>query len=164
MGKLQESFRASSAGRWYYGREPQEQRIVAALAAALALTLVWLGLWKPIQDWKLESQNRHENAVANLEWLKLNESRLKTLPGPGEDAGKNLLRTITESARDGGLKLSRIQPDGEGGINVVLQDQPFNAVLALLSQLAENNAVVVTRASIDESGNPGRINAQVRFE
>lgn len=162
MNRIVELWQNSSLGRWYTTREPQEQRIVLLLAVLVALSLLWLGLWKPVSDWKANSQNRYRVAVSNLDWLQANRELIDTSP---QAAGGNAsLRVITETARTRGLKLSRVQPDGEGGINVVLQDQPFSAVLGLIAQLGENNGVTATRAAIDGSGTPGQVNAQIRFQ
>lgn len=162
MNAVNRWWQSSSAGRWYASREPQEQRIVAGIVLLVALSILWLGLWKPISDWKETSQNRYRVAAANLDWLKANRELVDT--SPQAEGGNASLRVITETARTRGLKLSRVQPDGEGGINVVLQEQPFNAVLGLISQLGENNGVNATRAAIDGSGSPGQVNAQIRFQ
>jgi general secretion pathway protein M len=162
MNRLTRWWQSSTPGRWYASREPQEQRIVSVLATLIAVSVLWLGLWKPVSDWKTTSQNQYRVAVANLDWLEANRDLIDTSP---QAAGGNAsLRVITETARTRGLKLSRVQPDGEGGINVVLQEQPFDAVLGLIAQLGENNGVTATRAAIDGSGTPGQVNAQIRFQ
>ncbi|MEM1436294.1 MAG: type II secretion system protein M [Pseudomonadota bacterium] len=162
MDRLMQWWQNSSPGRWYASRDAQEQRIVSVLAALVVLSVLWLGLWKPVSDWKATSENRYRVAVGNLDWLKENMSQIPT--NPQAEGGNASLRVITETARTRGLKLSRVQPDGEGGINVVLQDQPFNAVLGLIAQLGENNGVTATRAAIDGAGTPGQVNAQIRFQ
>ena len=152
-------FRSSSAGRWYYGREPTEQRIIAALVLVVLAVVLWLGLWKPVMDWKTQAANAQRNAQANLDWLAANRAQLATRPDTG-GGGEASLRTVSEAARTLGITLNRLQPS-DGGISVVLQDQPFNAVLQLVHQLGENNGVTVERASFDLSDSPGRVNANL---
>ncbi|MGI9325489.1 MAG: type II secretion system protein GspM [Pseudomonadales bacterium] len=157
-------FSQTGAGRWFYGREHSERRIIALLAAAIVLTLLWLLLWKPVADWRAVTHNRYENAQASLSWLQANEQKAKASASNSAGGGeRSVMRVITQAANARNLKLSRVQPEGDEGVSVVLQDQPFTDVLLFVAQLAENNGVRVTRAAIDGSGTPGRVNAQVRF-
>lgn len=162
---LSAKFNESGAGRWYAGREPGEQKIVAALALLIVLSLLWLILWKPVSDWRADTANRHQNAQQSYDYLKRNEQELKDSVRAGRNpARSSILRLITQAARARGLQLPRVQPESGGGVSVVLQDQPFNDVLAFVAQLEENNGISVIRASIDSSGTPGRVNAQLRFQ
>ena len=52
LERLQSQLINSSILRWYQGREPNERPIIAALAALVAVSLLWAGLWKPISDWQ----------------------------------------------------------------------------------------------------------------
>jgi general secretion pathway protein M len=158
-------WRQSSAGRWYAGREPGEQKVVALLTAVTVLTVLWLGIWQPVAQWRAEADNRYQNAQATMGWLTANESRLRGVVSQGGNtANRSRLRLITQAANARGLKLNRVQPEGDGSVSVVLQDQSFNDVLAFTAALAENNGIAVSRASIDGSGTPGRVNAQIRFQ
>ncbi len=164
-GQWANQFAQSAAGRWYYGREASERMIIAALAALIVLTLIWLLLWKPIADWQSVTHNRYDNAQATLTWLQDNEQKAKASAGSRAGAqDRSVMRVITQAANGQNLKLSRVQPESAGGVSVVLQDQPFNDVLLFVAQLVENNGVTVTRAAIDGSGLPGRVNAQIRFK
>ncbi len=166
FGSLTQRWHESGAYRWYAGREPSEQKIVALLAAVTVLTVLWLGIWQPVAQWRAQEDNRYQNAQTTLSWLRSNENRLKQVVArPQNGAGRTpLLRLVTQAANARGLKLNRVQPESDGGVSVVLQDQSFNDVLAFTAQLAENNGVSVSRASIDGSGTTGRVNAQLRFQ
>ncbi|MFK7912593.1 MAG: type II secretion system protein GspM [Pseudomonadales bacterium] len=165
MDNLAERFRNSGAGRWFYGREPNEQTIIAWLAAAIVLTLLWVLLWKPIADWREVTHNRYLNAQSNFEWLTVNEQRARSaVTSSASGTDRQLLRVITQAAKAHNLQLNRVQPEGQGGVSVVLQDQTFNDVLTFVAQLAENNGVTVGRAAIDGSGVAGRVNAQIQFQ
>ena len=62
LATLQQQFFASAVGRWYFGREPTERMIIAALAALVGVTVIWLGVWKPVSDWQDVADNRYRNA------------------------------------------------------------------------------------------------------
>ncbi|MEQ8484102.1 MAG: type II secretion system protein M [Pseudomonadales bacterium] len=162
---LQSRFLASGPGRWYAGREPGEQRVIAALALALALTIIWLGIWKPVSDWRATEHNRYQNAQAELDWLRANEARARAVAGSGAGGGgqRALLPVVTRTAEAQGISLNRFQPESSGAISVSVQAQPFNDLLRWLAQLEENNGVSVQRLTVDAEGRPGMVNAQVRL-
>ena len=77
--------------------------------------------------------------------------------------GRGQIPVITRAAEAQGLALNRLQPDANGVISVVLQKQSFNKIISWVSQLEENNGVLVERANIDSDENPGYVNANLRF-
>jgi general secretion pathway protein M len=163
--RLQERFEASAAGRWYAGREPDEQRIVIALTCLVAVTVLWAGVWKPISDWRTVQHNRHQNAQADLDWLRANEARARAVAGSGEPTmgPRALLPVITRSAEAQGILVNRVQPEGTGAVSIAIQGQPFNELVSWLHQLEVNNGVTVQRLAVDAEGRPGMVNAQIRL-
>lgn len=166
IGQLPERFAASSAGRWYAGREPSEQRVIAGLAGLIVLTVLWLGVWKPLSDWRAVEHNRYQNAQVQLDWMRANESRARALAAEGTGAGgrRSLLPVITRAAQAQGIQVNRLQPESGGVVSVSIQTQPFNDVLQWLYQLEENNGVTVLRLAADAQSQPGIVNAQIRLQ
>lgn len=164
--QLHDRFLASSAGRWYAGREPNEQRVIAALAALIVLAVLWLAVWKPISDWRSVAHNRYQNAQAQLDWMRANESRARALAAGNTRSGgqRSLLPVITRAAQAQGVQVNRLQPESGGVVSVSIQTQPFNDVLQWLHQLEENNGVTVLRLAADAQSQPGIVNAQIRLQ
>ncbi len=163
---LQQRFQASGAGRWYAGRDRAEQRIILALTVAVALTVLWLGVWKPVSDWRAMEHNRYQNAQALLDWMRANETRAREVARSGgpQAGNRSVLPTITRSAEAQGIRLNRLQPESNGVVSVVIQAQPFNEVLQWLHQLQENNGITIQRLSVDAEGTSGLVNAQIRLQ
>jgi len=157
---------ATAPARWYATRERSEQRIVLALGAVTVLTVLWLGIWKPVSDWREVEHNRFGNAQATLDWMRANEARARELAEVGSTQGgeRSLIPLITRSAEVQGLTLTRLQPEASGAVSVVLQAQPFNEVVRWLHQLEQNNGVIVARIAFDADANPGFVNAQIRLQ
>lgn len=166
MGYLPQRFATSSAGRWYAGREPSEQRVIAALAGLIVLTLLWLVVWSPVSDWRATAHNRYQNAQAQLDWMRANESRARALAADNSGASgrRSLLPVITRAAQAQGIQVNRLQPESGGVVSVSIQTQPFNDVLQWLRQLEENNGVTVLRLAADAQRQPGIVNAQIRLQ
>jgi general secretion pathway protein M len=165
MSRLKQRFDSSAVGAWYSGREPGEQRIIAALSAVVAFVVLWLGIWQPISDWRAQEHNRYQNAQAQLDWMRANESRARALGAGGAASGqRSLLPIITRAAQAQGIQVNRVQPESGGAVSVAIQGQPFNDVLQWLHQLEENNGVTVLRLASDAQSQPGIVNAQVRLQ
>ena len=78
--------------------------------------------------------------------------------------GESLLVIVDRSARESGLAgaLSGSEPGGAGSLSVRLEKAPFDALMAWLARLAQQNGVVVDSATIEKAGAPGLVNAAHR--
>ena len=164
---LANRLRSSAAGRWFAQKEQSERLILIALAAAMAVLFLWLGLWRPLADWQSREASRHLQAQNLLAWLQANQSRLRAA-GEQDEGGPQTSRPIipivTRAADAKGLEVSRLQPESDGVISVVLQDQKFNDLMAWIAELHDAEGVRVVRASVDSQGEPGYVNAQIRLQ
>jgi general secretion pathway protein M len=164
---LRQWFVASGAGRWYLGREQNEQHIILALTILVVVSILWLAVWQPVSNWRETAHNRYQNAQAQLDWMKANEQRARGMArsaaGSG-GAGRSLLPIITRSAEAQGIQVNRLQPEANGVVSVSIQGQPFNDLLRWLHQLQENNGVAVLRLAVDADERPGIVNAQIRLQ
>ena len=162
---LMAGFRASGIGRWYYGREQNEQTIIAGIALLIVVSLLWAMVWKPVSDWQTVERNRQENAQQLIDWLQANKGAAQqATKGPGAQRGSRaLIPVITKAADAHNIRVDRLQPESNGVISVVLEQQPFNQIIGWIAQLDENNGVSVERVSFDGQDAPGYVNAQIRL-
>ena len=166
VDQMQDKWRASGVGRWFYGREQSEQRIIAGLGLLILLSVLWVGVWKPVSDWRAVAQNRQHNAYQLLDWMRANQQAARAAARNNATAGRgsrSLIPVVTKAANAHELKLSRLQPESNGVISVILQQQSFNQIISWVAQLEENNGVAVQRASFDAQDAPGYVNAQLRL-
>ena len=162
---LQNKLRQSGLGRWFYGREQNEQKIIVGIALLVVISLLWVSVWKPVSDWRVLAQNRQQNAQQLLDWLKANEQAAKQASATNKASagGRALIPVVTKAANAHELKLNRLQPESNGVISVILEQQSFNQIIGWVAQLDENNGVSVERASFDSQDAPGYVNAQIRL-
>jgi len=156
----------SGAWRWYAGREPRERPIIAGLVLVIVSAILWVLIWKPISDWQTLESNRFQNAQATWDWMQANEADARARArqsSTGQGRERSLLPLVTREANSQGIRLNRLQPEADGAVSVVVQAQPFNAVIEWLARLQDSHDVTVQRVSVDAEGKPGLINAQIRL-
>ena len=156
----------SALGRWYAHKEPIEQRVVSGLGIFICLVILWVGVWKPVSDWRDLSLNRQHNTQALFDWLRSNEAAARrtaestSRSNPGQ---RSITPVVTKAAAAHQITVNRLQPEANGIISVSIQKQPFNKIVEWVVQLEENNGVSVVRANIDGIDVPGFVNAQLRL-
>ena len=162
--RLQNAWETSSAGRWYAGKEPSEQRFLMLLGIITTLLVLWAGVWKPISDWRSTAADRHRNAEAALTYLRRNEADARRVAASqrGGGGGRSSLPLISRSAQTNGVRLARVQPDGDR-FTVVLQAQPFDDVIRWIHSLEANNGIRVVQAAVDTEAE-GVVNARLSLE
>ena len=158
-----ESLKRSPGGRWFYGRELSEQRILAGLGGFIVITILWAAVWKPVSDWREVSVNRQQNAQQLHDWLLANESAARKAASIKPNQSRSLTPIITRTASAHEISVSRLQPESNGVVSVVLQQQSFNKIISWVAQMEENNGLSVARASLDSVEEPGFVNAQIRL-
>ena len=144
--------------------KPYEQKVILGLVVLVLISVLWLGAWKPVSDWRALEVNRQQNAQRFVDWLRANEQKAKeaaTRPAGGRSGTP--IAVITKAAAANDITVNRLVPESNGVISVNLQAQSFNKIIAWIAQLEENNGVSVERASFDGQDAPGYVNAQVRF-
>jgi general secretion pathway protein M len=163
--RIDNAFRASAAGRWYGGLEANERSLMAGLAGFLVLVILYLGIWSPLADWSRRADAQYQHQMAVLEWMhqKEKEARAAGQRNEGTPETGSLLTVVANSAARSGVQLLRYQPEGSGGVSVVLQNQPFNTVIAWLSDLEQRDHVAVKQISIDDQTEPGMVNARINL-
>ena len=101
INAFNQALKVSSVGRWYYGRERQEQIIISALGLLIFASLLWAGVWKPVSDWQTVAQNRQQNAEQLIYWLRANEqAAIQASKSNGQSSGSRaLIPLITRAAQ-----------------------------------------------------------------
>jgi general secretion pathway protein M len=141
--------------------EPRERRIVLGGAVA-ALLLIIVATVLPLQRSLSAAEQRVERKRDDLQWLRAMAPQLAGLqsdaPPPLQES---LVVLVDRTARESGLAKSLVgsQPSGDGGLNVRLDQTPFDTLVVWLSQLRERYGVRVDSATIDAGKGSGNVTA-----
>jgi general secretion pathway protein M len=136
---------------WWRGRSVREQRLLLVMFALLAVTVLWLGIYRPMQAALSNARARHQEAVIRLGEVRAAAAALKSgpavgLPGP-------LVSVVTQAATDAGFANAVVTPQGDRRVSVSIpsaRPAPFFAWVASL----EARGIVVERLSARANSDP----------
>ena len=74
---------------------------------------------------------------------------------------QSLITDISNSARQLGIKPSRMQPEGDSTVSVWFNDVVFNDLINWIVRLNEREGVGIQQISIDRQDNPGTVNVRL---
>jgi len=141
---------------------PRERRMVFG-GAALALALLIFGVLLPLDRGVAHAQQRLAKKHADLAWMQSVAPEIAASAPPPAATGESLLVVVDRSARESGLasSLAGSEPGAPGSLSVRLEKAPFDALVAWLARLAQQNGVTVDSATIERAGGPGLVNAAI---
>jgi general secretion pathway protein M len=100
---------------------------------------------------------------ADLVWMRTAAPEIAAAGPVRSTAGESLIVVVDQSAHEAGLggALAGSQPSGRGDLSVHLEKAPFDALVAWLARLSQQNGVQIESATIDSTGQPGTVNASL---
>ena len=122
------------AAMWWSGRTLRERRMLMVMAALLLAAAVWLGVVRPLMEWRAAAADRAEAAAATLVEVRTEVAALGTgRPAPPPPVGglEPLVRRTAEAA---GLEVVTVMsPTGQLGFQLSrVGSAPLFAWLAVL--------------------------------
>ena len=142
---------------------PRERRIVT-VGAGFAALLLLLAVVLPMQHKVSELDQRIAHKQDDLAWLRSMAPQLAGLQASQPRAlHESLVVVVDRTARQSGLEHALVgsQPSGDGGLNVRLEQTPFDGLISWLSQLHELYGIRVDAADFDAAGTTGTVNASL---
>jgi general secretion pathway protein M len=150
---------------WFAQLNQREQMSVLALGLALALYLLYVLVWSPLNSKRellllqntaiAESQVRVDEMVSEL--MELRASGVKT------GSNRNLTSVINESTSRLQLPVIRLQPNSRGEIQVRLENAAFDDVLKWLYHMEHTEHMLVREVSLTQSNTAGLVNVTARI-
>lgn len=145
----------------YQSRAEREQRMLLIGGIVAVLVLV-LAIVLPLQRSVGAGAQRIERKRNDLAWLRAVAPQLGAgAANATEPLHDSLVVLIDRSARQSGLEKSLVgsHPNGDGTLDVSLEQVPFDSLIAWLSQLRARYGVQAQTANVDVGSTPGVVNA-----
>jgi len=149
---------------WFATLNQREQLSLLVLAVAVALFLLYLLIWSPLDNRRDELLEQNRAVAASLTRVDAMVSELMQLRESGTRVGarRNLTSLVNQSTRRLQLPVSRLQPNSRGEIQVRLENAAFDDVLGWMYEMEYGEGLLVLEVSITQAGSAGRVNATVR--
>ena len=145
----------------------REKRLVIITAIVVVVTLLYFMIWEPLQD-GIQTSRVRVNAQANtLQQIREQASEAKQLRTTksrvGASGGGSLLVIIERTAQQKNLKssLQKVQPEGQDGVRVWVENAAFDQLIDWLALLENKNTIYVSEIIIERQKEPGRINSRI---
>lgn len=147
--------------------QQRERRMLAGGLVVGIVLLAYAGVVDPaLGKFAQLRQSVHEKHVV-LAWMQQAAQEVKQLNAGNSSPSdhQSLLALVDGSVRQQqlGSALKRLQPDGQSGVRVWLEQAPFDDALKWLDELAARN-VHITGLTVERSVIPGLVDMRVVLE
>jgi type II secretory pathway component PulM len=141
---------------WWDGREPRERLLLAVLSALVTVFLIIFAVILPLQAAITTAKADLNRAKFNLALVSRLNPQQGAAAGPRAAFDRSVLITV---AREQNVKLTRVQPDGEGSFSVWIDEAETQPLYGFFNGLIGDYAVSVDRVVVSADAN-GRLSAQ----
>ncbi len=147
----------------------REKRLVIITAIVVAVTLLYFMIWEPLQDGIKTSRVRVSAQANTVQLIREQAAEARQLratrsrAGTNTRAGGSLLVIIERTAQKKNLKssLQKVQPEGQDGVRVWVENAAFDQLIDWLALLENKNTIYVSEIIIERQKEPGRINSRI---
>jgi general secretion pathway protein M len=138
---------------------PRERRMLIIGGVAL-LGIIIFSILLPLNRSVAHARARLEQKRADLAWMQT--VAVPVLSGAPQTGTSNesLLLTVDRTTREAGLEktVRGSEPGANGALSLRLEKAPFDALVAWLARLAQQNGVTIDSATIEKTADPGLVN------
>ncbi|MDP4530352.1 type II secretion system protein M [Alkalimonas delamerensis] len=145
--------------QWWGGLQPREQSLVLLCAIAIGVFLFYYLIWQPVHQSKARNQQALMQAEQQLDWLHSVLPQLQQAGTGVERSSGSLSQVLTTSARQHGIRVSRMQPQNQQ-MQLVLDDVAFESLVRWLHALHYQHGLQLVNLDVSAASQPGVV--QVR--
>ena len=154
---------------WWNRLSARERWFLGGGGIVLAVALIYVVAWRP---WRINVARLQQQVAAqraDLAWMRSAAQEIKRLEvaavtqGPDRNRERSLSTLIDQTAKAAGLgtALKRVEPQGDAGLRVRLEQVSFDRMLLWLSELEREYGIEIDNAVIDRQVEDGRVNARL---
>ena len=139
---------------WFRARSLREQRLMLVMLALLAVTVLWLGILRPLQAALSDARARHQEAVVRLSEIRTQAEALRAARRTGFPPSPAPLATVViQAANEAGFANAAVAPQGDRRVSLSVPSARPAPVLAWLAAL-EARGIIVERLSARANSDP----------
>lgn len=149
---------------WFLRFSDREQIALLLMTAVVLLYLVFLLLVQPMDRARERLEQNNLGTAAALQRVDGLASAIMAQrdAGAGSTRSRNLTGMLNRGAETAGLRISRLQPNNRGAVQLRLEAVPFDALLRWLHQLEKVEGLLIEELSVSQAGAEGIVSASLR--
>ena len=138
----------------------KDQRALKLLALFCVPLLVYFILLEPSYHYYNASKSDYLKGRELLSWMEQNKSKIATDQTPQKKRQElPLSQFVSSSAEAKKISITRLQPQGNQGVRIWMNEVNFASLIDFLSTLSENG-FNINSITVDKTTSPGVVNAQ----
>ena len=143
--------------------ESRERYLLLLLVVFLGVLVLYLVVWAPINSYYESSLLKRDTQFSLIQYMRASEKQARAAGGTKvvRATGQSLITEVSNSARQLGITLNRIQPEGDSAVSIWIDNVPFNDFINWIEQLNDRQGISVEQISIDRQDAPGLVNTRV---
>lgn len=137
---------------WFDGRSLRERRLILAMLGLAAVTLVWGGVLRPLDDALASARSRHEDAVVRLGEAESEADAVRDMTRMvARPLAGSLADTVRARADQVGFTVDSLEAAGQDQVRVTIPSARAGALAAWIAQ-GEAAGVLVDEATLTDKG------------
>jgi general secretion pathway protein M len=152
---------------WFEQLQPRERQLVTVGLIVFGIFLPYQLIWSPLVNHAEYLQQQVVSQTGQLQWMQESLQEIRQLQGSAavKQTGP-LLSQVEQTADQNKLRgsIRKIQPEGERGVRIWMDNAAFDDVLMWLQRLQQQHSVEVVDLSVERQPDPGRVNLRLSLE
>jgi len=152
---------------WFDRLQTRERQLVMAGLIVFGVFLPYQLIWSPLIDRAELLEQQLGKQVKQLQWMKSATQEIRQLQGNSsiKNSG-SLLSQVEQTANQSKLRKSirKIQPEGDRGVRIWIDNAGFDDVLLWLERLQNQHGIEVADFSVERQPEIGRANIRLLLE
>ena len=145
---------------YYSALSEKDQKALKLLALFCGPLLLYFVILKPGYSYYNEAKENYLESSELLTWIEQNKPKVQTTQGPKSNSQElPLSQYISTTAETKKISITRLQPQGDQGVRIWMNEVSFSSLMEYLSELS-NNGLTISSITVDKTTNPGVVNAQ----
>ena len=152
---------------WFEQLQTRERQLVMAGLIVFGVFLPYQLIWSPLIDRAERLEQQVSKQTKQLEWMRTSTQEIKQLQGNATiKSSGSLLSQVEQTASQSKLRKSirKIQPEGERGVRIWMDNASFDDVLLWLERLQKQHGIEVADFSVERQPEIGRANVRLLLE
>ncbi|EWH11239.1 general secretion pathway protein M [Catenovulum agarivorans DS-2] len=143
--------------QWFESLAEREKRLVIGAAVVFVIGLFFQLIWGPLNNALEKAEQNVKNKQALLLWVSEKTAEYQQLKGNSKASASGSLNQIVNSAaRQAGISIARMQPQGDS-LQVQIDQVEFNAFVRWLATLVQNKGLTIESLDITETDRTGAV-------